>query len=125
MTTEPGGEKKESTWWPSAWFRDQLFWRDVTTRALAGLIVVIITAITALASGLLENKSIKYGVATIAVLLIWALIWVPLSSKSITWSKGKSLVLRVAVLVASGLFFVGVNMLVIGFAPSVMPKLLG
>lgn len=125
MTNEPGGEKKEPTWWPSAWFRDQLFWREVTTRALAGLIVVIITAITALASGLLENRSIKYGVATIAVLLVWSLLWVPISSKSITWSKDKSLFLRVAVLIVSGLSFFGVNLLIIGLAPSVMPKLLG
>jgi len=86
--------------WPLEWFADDRFWRDVASRALAGLIVVGISGAVAVGSGLLDDPI--YGAALLRLLLgvIVLLIWAPISSYVITRVKnhrGKFAVIATAI----------------------------
>jgi hypothetical protein len=39
--------------WPSEWFKDEKFWREVTARAMSGVIVLVLAALGAVAAGLI------------------------------------------------------------------------
>jgi putative copper export protein len=52
--SEPEESKKVRPWeWPFIWALDEKFWRDVASRAIAGLIVVSSVAVIGFASGVL------------------------------------------------------------------------
>jgi amino acid transporter len=61
--------------WPREWWHDHTFWRDVATRTVAGLIVVSITAVVAMALGYIatpdgQTMLFALGVASVAIVLI-------------------------------------------------------
>ena len=66
--TDPAAEKKTTPWykWPNEWRQDQLFWRDVASRAIAGLIVVGVGAFLAVASGLFRGTRYEESFAELA-----------------------------------------------------------
>lgn len=97
MAEEPAKPPPERTWWPSIWYKDQLFWREVTTRALAGLIVVVLTGLAALASGLFNDDRYRTSAWIVVGIAVWGLVWAPLSAKVIGWSRTKGLALRLIV----------------------------
>lgn len=45
--------------WPRIWWHDEKFWREVATRALAGLIVVFVGYLFAVATGYLERPPVR------------------------------------------------------------------
>ena len=63
-------EKKSTPWqWPLEWWHDEKFWRDVASRAVAGIIVVFVGYAVAVASGLLGFPDLRQ---VVAVILVWA-----------------------------------------------------
>ncbi|WP_104092124.1 hypothetical protein [Arthrobacter sp. GMC3] len=55
-------EKKSKPWqWPSEWVRDEKFWREVTARAVSGVVVLVLAAITAYAAGLIKQPHFLQG----------------------------------------------------------------
>lgn len=62
MTTEEEAVVKRQ-FWPSEWARSEAFWRDVTSRALAGLIVVVMGAGLAAAFGFIDWKEFGRGLS--------------------------------------------------------------
>lgn len=45
--------------WPGAWLRSEAWWRDVSSRAAAGLVVVLVTYLAAAAGGLVQRPEIS------------------------------------------------------------------
>lgn len=63
-------QKQLKPWqWPGEWVKDEKFWRDVASRAAAGLIVVFIGYLVAVASGLLGLPDLR---KVLAVTLVFA-----------------------------------------------------
>ena len=52
--SEPEKKKTVPWQWPIEWASDEKFWRDVSSRALAGLIVVNVVAIVGFTTGVLS-----------------------------------------------------------------------
>lgn len=77
--TEPPDVKPVRPWhWPRIWWHDQAFWREVATRSIAGLIVVILAYIGAVSFGYISGPG---RVASILVvtwilgLLFWVMVF--------------------------------------------------
>lgn len=72
-------EKPSSPWyrWPAEWSRDEKFWRDVGSRTLAGIIVVFVAWLGAIAFGYLQKPEFVHNLGN--VLMILALIGIVLS----------------------------------------------
>jgi hypothetical protein len=72
-------EKKTKPWqWPSEWFRDQSFWRDVGSRTLSGLLVLFFGYWTALLLGFIkspDNFKNAYLVTGVVLMAIATIIW--------------------------------------------------
>ena len=68
--------------WLRAWVREEVFWRDVTTRTISGLLVVAITFLAGLAGGYFETPDGRsaalsaLGVILGAGLLVGGYAWV-------------------------------------------------
>ncbi|WP_146188130.1 hypothetical protein [Mycetocola zhujimingii] len=89
MTDARENEKAQPLKWPLEWWRDEKFWRDVASRALAGLIVVALTGLVALVSGLLNDPVYQSALFRLFGLIVVAVIWTPLSSRVISRVKQK------------------------------------
>lgn len=67
---EAEAEAKSKPWrWPLEWWHDEKFWRDVASRAVAGIIVVFVGYAVAVTSGLLGFPDLR---RVVAVILVWA-----------------------------------------------------
>ncbi len=67
---ESDAEAKSKPWqWPLEWWHDEKFWRDVASRAVAGIIVVFVGYAVAVASGLLGFPDLRQ---VVAVIIVWA-----------------------------------------------------
>ncbi|WP_284987620.1 hypothetical protein [Arthrobacter sp. fls2-241-R2A-172] len=97
---------KQSPWrWPAAWFRDQNFWREVTARALSGLIVILVGYVVLAANGLLGLPSPVKMISAllvvgVAALLMWPLVKLSQSVIGIVRRKVRTIWLRIALLTA-------------------------
>lgn len=95
---------KQSPWrWPAAWFRDQSFWREVTARALSGLIVILVGYVVLAANGLLGLPSPVKMISAllvvgVAALLMWPLVKLSQSVIGIVRRKVKTIWLRLTLL---------------------------
>ncbi|WP_312099829.1 hypothetical protein [Corynebacterium dentalis] len=69
MSEMPELQTKSRPWqWPLEWWYDEKFWRDVASRAVAGIIVVFVGYAVAVASGLLGFPNPR---KVVAVFLVW------------------------------------------------------
>lgn len=61
--------------WLSVWARDQVFWRDVASRTLSGLLVVSVTAVAATVAGFLAvspgDLAAFLGVLALVAVAVW------------------------------------------------------
>lgn len=62
---DPPDDKPRVRDWPRIWWHDEKFWREVATRALAGLIVVFIGYMFAIATGYLQVPTVRTVIAFI------------------------------------------------------------
>ncbi len=71
-------DKKVSPWqWPGEWFRDEKFWREVTARALSGIIVIFLGYWAALYLGYIRTPSAlktSYDVTVVAAAIVLFLL---------------------------------------------------
>ena len=74
MTVEPPTPTPERNWWPRTWFRDELFWRDVASRTIAGLIAALLAAFViwgiGVAIGVFSSPGAVEGFISVLQLLI-------------------------------------------------------
>ncbi|GGV28253.1 hypothetical protein [Paenarthrobacter nicotinovorans] len=63
--------------WPLEWWLDEKFWRDVATRTVSGLVVLLIGYIVAVTSGLLGIPDLRKVLAVILVIAGAILIGFP------------------------------------------------
>lgn len=60
MKASESEEERVRPWhWPRIWWHDQGFWREVATKAIAGLIVVFVGYLFATAAGYIQLPSFK------------------------------------------------------------------
>ncbi len=68
--TEPVIMREKTQSWLARWIHDESFWKDVTSQALGGLVVVVIAFIVAGLSGILgPSESVQRAVAFVVVAL--------------------------------------------------------
>ena len=83
-------EEKRSLWsYPKSWLRQESFYRDITTRAVAAGIVAVVAYLYALAAGYVHTPSGKRSAVVaacvvVSIMYIWCL-W--LLSKKFGWGE--------------------------------------
>ena len=83
--------------WPLEWWVDSLFWRDVASRGLAGLIVVFVAWGVGVAAGVFSDPEVVQGFGNVALgvfALLAAAMVVYLVRSVIRHTQGKSTVKR-------------------------------
>ena len=83
---EPAAENQQSPWykWPAEWRRDEKFWREVATRAIAGLIVVILGYVGAVLLGYLQKPDFVNNTANVlAILCIILMVFILFTTASL------------------------------------------
>ncbi|MDQ0825394.1 membrane protease YdiL (CAAX protease family) [Arthrobacter sp. B2I5] len=106
MTEQTEEKAPARAWqWPLEWWHDEKFWRDVATRTVSGLVVLLIGYIVAVASGLLGIPDLRKVLAVLLVFAGAALVVYPLgmlSRKIILWIKKHVIPKWVGVLMMTG-----------------------
>lgn len=71
MTDDSTPTQEAPDWWlwPVEWIKDQSFWRDLTSRALAGLIVAAVAYLFAILAGYLSSPGPLHVVLLIAAMI--------------------------------------------------------
>lgn len=69
--------------WPADWARSEAFWRDVTSRAAAGTIVVAIGAVAAVAFGIIDWKEFGRAAAYTATVCFGMLLTLQLTGGTV------------------------------------------
>jgi len=65
MSDTSDAEAKPKPWqWPGEWFRDEKFWRDVTARAMSGLVIAFILYLFAVFGGYIKPLNLAW-IATV------------------------------------------------------------
>jgi hypothetical protein len=90
---EPPPPPPTPVWrWPLKWLTSEAFWREVSVAVVAGLLLVAIGSLIAVAGGLLKvgpfiNVLLVIGVSlgTLVVLLLFALIYLALVAYPMSW----------------------------------------
>lgn len=71
-------EKKLTPWsWPFQWLKDEKWWRDVSSRAVAGLLIVLVTYALGVASGYLNKPGVGGPLIFLLVGLVVILSMIP------------------------------------------------
>jgi hypothetical protein len=71
--------------WPGEWFKDEKFWRDVGSRTLSGLIVLLFGYWAALLLGFIkspDNFKNAFQVTAFAIVFIATIVWSQLPKKA-------------------------------------------
>jgi hypothetical protein len=79
-------QQKNSPTWVGKWARDEAFWKDVTANTTAGVLLILITAMFAVGSGLWSVPNVRnvilvglvlvVGLVTTGILMLIATIWI-------------------------------------------------
>lgn len=65
--------------WPGAWARDENFWKDVATRTVSGLVVVLVVYVYGLAAGYFASpKNVAAAIGNVGAigLILWIFLFV-------------------------------------------------